>query len=388
MSFSCLLSSISTFLIRISFFHQAALAFIGLFVLILLWLSRIRKQYLPIFALAVGISFLSIPLGFFTNGGVDGGFQYYIPMITTFSILLMPGKGRFLLFLAYAIEIIICIIFQYNYPGYIMGYSDNGSRYLHIIFSLVLSLSIIAVIAVRIKNEYDKERFAAQANLKRINLLIRNNEYLVKVFAHDIKNYLQADIFDLEELRKVYSEREDIGVLVNDQKHINRMILNLINISSSGTIMIHKKPVSIKSIILLLAGQWDIKFHQKQITFDITPASEGEVNIDLQYMELVWDNIMANAHEHTPVGGIFRLVISESPNEFSFAFINSGPIIPLEFRKDVFTKYFILKEQSPYHKGLGLHCATLIVEKHGGTIGYQVTPDGLNEFRVVIPKVF
>ena len=387
MAFSCLLSSISTFLIKISFFHQAALVFIGFFVLILLWLSRIRKQYLPIFAMAVGISFLSIPLGFLTNGGVDGGFQYYIPVITTFSILLMPGKGRLLLFIVYVIEIIACIIFQYNHPGYIMGYSDHGSRYIHIIFSLILSLSIIAVIAVRIKNEYDKERFTAKANLKRINHLIRNNEYFVKVFAHDIKNYLQADIFELEEMRKVYPEREEIGALVNDQKHINRMILNLINVSSYETIMIHKKPVLIKNIIVLLAGEWDIKFRQKQIAFDITPTSDGQVNIDPQYMELVWDNLMANAHQHTPDKGVFRLMISEDPHEFSFAFINSGPVIPHEYREEVFTKYFILEEQSPYHKGLGLHCAAMIVEKHGGTIRYRVTHDGLNEFLVAIPKV-
>ena len=354
--------------------------------MVLLWLSRIGKQYSPIFILAVGVSFLLIPIGFFTNGGVNGGFQYYIPVITTFAILLMPGKGRVVLFLVYAIEVVVCLTFQYFHPGCITGYSDERSRCLDIGFSLVLSLSIIAVIAVRIKNEYDKERIAAQANLKRINLLIRNNEYLVKVFAHDIKNYLQADIFDLEELRKIYSEREDIGVLVNDQKHINRMILNLINVSSCETIMINKKPVSVKSIILFLTGVWDVKFRQKQIVFDIAPANDGQVDIDLQYMELVWDNIVANAHQHTPAGGIFRLVISEGVDTFSFSFVNSGPVIPPEFRGEVFAKYFILKEQSPYHKGLGLHCAAMIVEKHGGTISYRVTHDGLNEFLVVIPK--
>ena len=251
----------------------------------------------------------------------------------------------------------------------------------------ILFLAVIAIILVRIKNKYDKERFIVQANLKRINLLAHNNEYFVKVFAHDIKNYLQADIFDLEALQRAYPEREEITVLLHDQKHINRMILNLINVSSYEKIMINKKPVLIKNIVLMLTNEWEIKFRQKQIVFDLTPASDGQVDIDPQYMELVWDNLMANAHQHTPTRGVFRLVITESEKEFYFAFVNSGPVIPKDLREEVFTKYFILEEQSPYHKGLGLHCAALIIEKHGGSISYRVTHDGLNEFMIAIPKV-
>lgn len=87
-------------------------------------------------------------------------------------------------------------------------------------------------------------------------------------------------------------------------------------------------------------------------------------------MEQAFDNLLSNALKFTPAGGEVEVCLSEdSDGRLSIAFRDTGPGIPLQYQKGVFSKFFQVEEPGMHRgTGLGLSIVKHIVEAHGGRI--------------------
>ena len=99
---------------------------------------------------------------------------------------------------------------------------------------------------------------------------------------------------------------------------------------------------------------------------DEVPAVFG----DAPLVRRVLDNLVQNAVEHTPAGGIVTLGVRSAEGGVIAEISDSGPGVPAEARADVFRKFF-QKDVKRHvgNVGLGLALCEKVVLRHGGSIG-------------------
>lgn len=132
------------------------------------------------------------------------------------------------------------------------------------------------------------------------------------------------------------------------------------------------------------AHQYGVRFVVKENTD--TPG----IFADQDRLMQVMNNLMSNAAKFSPKGDTVELSVAHRSNVIRFSISDHGPGIPEEFRSKMFDK-FTQSDSSDTRQiggtGLGLNIARLIVEKHGGHIGF-ISQRGLGTtFYFELPSV-
>jgi two-component system phosphate regulon sensor histidine kinase PhoR len=110
---------------------------------------------------------------------------------------------------------------------------------------------------------------------------------------------------------------------------------------------------------------------------------------DPQRIKQVLNNLVENALKYTPPGGTVAVNAQQHDDRFELISVtDTGYGIPIEDRQHIFERFY----QSNHSKqskmggyGLGLSIAKLIVEQHGGTIGFDTVVDKGTTFSFTIP---
>jgi signal transduction histidine kinase len=119
------------------------------------------------------------------------------------------------------------------------------------------------------------------------------------------------------------------------------------------------------------------------------PAPSPVLYVDPQRMKQVLNNLVTNAIKYTPPGG--TVTIRARPYDERFLMISvedTGYGIPIEDQPHIFERFY----QADHHLqskvggyGLGLPIAKLIVEQHGGHIGFDTIPGKGTTFYFTAP---
>ena len=91
---------------------------------------------------------------------------------------------------------------------------------------------------------------------------------------------------------------------------------------------------------------------------------------DSALLRRVLDNLVHNAVQHTPAGGVIKIGVRPDGGGVTVEVSDSGPGVPLEARALVFEKFFQTDvKRHVGNVGLGLALCAKVVRRHGGTIG-------------------
>jgi signal transduction histidine kinase len=217
----------------------------------------------------------------------------------------------------------------------------------------------------------------------KLRALNSQNEYFIRVFAHDIKNRLTGG-FALLKISLSEPKKEYIELAYANEKEIHRMVINLLNLFSEEKISITKETIPVDALIKSFRENWELSCSARNIVFTCSKTDCTHLYADREYSELIWNNLLSNALHHTPEGGMIMVEFSREQSFTSVKFLNSGTLISESSRKDLFDKYLTPDKQSAYHKGLGLNYSRMMCSLHGGDIGYSVEK-GMNAFTVRLP---
>jgi len=99
--------------------------------------------------------------------------------------------------------------------------------------------------------------------------------------------------------------------------------------------------------------------------------------------QALW-NLLTNALDATPDGGVIRVVLEPErrSNQAILKVQDSGGGIPLEIRDRIFEPFTTTKEKGT---GLGLSLVLSIAEAHGGTVDAESSPGTLTAFTLRLP---
>jgi two-component system OmpR family sensor kinase len=102
----------------------------------------------------------------------------------------------------------------------------------------------------------------------------------------------------------------------------------------------------------------------------------------------VVDNLLTNAHVHTPAGTPVHVRLAAEDGEVVLEVADTGPGVPAEEVDRIFERFYRTdrsRTRSQGGVGLGLAIVRSLVEAHGGAVGYRARPGGGSVFRVVLP---
>jgi signal transduction histidine kinase len=114
------------------------------------------------------------------------------------------------------------------------------------------------------------------------------------------------------------------------------------------------------------------------------------INGDKGRLNQVLSNLFSNAVKYSPKGETIDIKVSSSNNQVRISIADSGPGIPLDYQNKIFEK-FTQADSSDTRRvggtGLGLTISKEIIEKHGGSITFESTPDHGTTFYLFLPIV-
>ena len=218
-------------------------------------------------------------------------------------------------------------------------------------------------------------------------------ETLTQTLVHDLKNPLAAVLGNLELMER--KADESILHLVRRSKaaawRMHQMILNLLDIGQleEGKLVLHPETLDAGSLARKACQEMEGGASQRGVKLEIL-ADEATAVLkgDGAVLRRVLDNLLSNAIEHSPQGGVVRVAVTLCDEGIEFAVSDQGPGVPPEFRERIFEKFQRLESRKSVpgaNRGLGLTFCRLAVEAHGGTIWVDDAPAGGALFRALLP---
>jgi signal transduction histidine kinase len=179
----------------------------------------------------------------------------------------------------------------------------------------------------------------------------------------------------------VYAAREDC-------ERLQSIIDELLDLSriQAGRIELQRSAAPVEALVktALEAARGSAAARQVELRAEVLPGL-GAVNADLDRVQLVFANLLANAVRYSPQGGAVVVRAKELGAKVRFEVSDTGPGIAREYRQAVFEKYFQVPGSAATGVGLGLFIAREVVVAHEGEIGVDSEPGKGATFWFTLP---
>lgn len=206
--------------------------------------------------------------------------------------------------------------------------------------------------------------------------------------AHEIRNPLgiiRNYCFLLKTQASVNPELKDkaIETIEKQVERSGKIIDNLLNFSRSSNNNI--ETANLKEEILTIISFQRKDIYEKRITVEVTCASHLIVHILIESLEMILINLIRNAVDAMPAGGLITIVCSEQEENVRIEVSDSGVGIPEDNKSDIFNPFFTTKQKNEGN-GLGLYLVYNEVQKMGGSIDVESEIGEGTTFTVTFPK--
>jgi len=203
--------------------------------------------------------------------------------------------------------------------------------------------------------------------------------------AHEIRNPLGIISGSAETILKQNDQetwQEMARCIVEESERINSMLNNFLSFAR-----LKEPQFQSCDLVVLLSRTLQLLTPQARSgNIDIVSEIPKEpilVRVDPAQMQQALMNIVLNALEAMPEGGVCNVVLSKNGKDrVMIRLSDSGPGISREDASRIFDPFFTTKDKGT---GLGLSLAHTIVENHGGTISVASRPTKGTNFTISLP---
>jgi PAS domain S-box-containing protein len=127
----------------------------------------------------------------------------------------------------------------------------------------------------------------------------------------------------------------------------------------------------------------------KNLTLTLEHDEPTIVSADANRIGQALDNLISNAIKFTPKGGKVHVLIENRDSTYTLQITDTGYGIPSSEQQRLFERFFRSTTASANNvpgTGLGLTIAKTIIERHGGSIGFESTEGKGTTFTISLPK--
>ncbi|RMH68275.1 MAG: response regulator [Gemmatimonadetes bacterium] len=220
------------------------------------------------------------------------------------------------------------------------------------------------------------------------------------MLVHDLKNPLAAILTSLQVVMKSQERQlapanvELLESAYHSGLRLMGMIGDILDVyrSDASALLITPETFDLVQLILEAIAEQRIFSTEKEITLEFEPLADVDASYrvlaDRHKIYRVLTNLIDNAIQFTPRGGIIRVQLDRLADQFQISVIDTGEGIPAEFVSKVFDRFSQAEARIQGKKistGLGLAFCKLVVEAHHGTISVQSQLGQGSIFRFTLP---
>lgn len=217
--------------------------------------------------------------------------------------------------------------------------------------------------------------------LRRHELEAEKSE-LSAMLVHDLKtpltvilsgiSLLQDQMGDHAGRQNVDSLKRTFELLNTSADRLQRMIEDVLQLSRLEEMPDHpKEAVDVASTARAVAKDFELvtRGRGQRLVLEAAEGLRLPVTGDASLLRRVLDNLVHNAVEHTPSGGLISIRAWEEGGLARLSVSDGGPGIPVSMRDSIFQKFF-QKDMKRHvgNVGLGLALCQKVVLRHGGGI--------------------
>lgn len=205
---------------------------------------------------------------------------------------------------------------------------------------------------------------------------LREKSELMHIAAHDLKNPL-ANIQVLAELLKNQQDEEARGKMADlIRQSSNQMIFlidRLVKLSEieNSKFMLDVQAVDPAELVKKVVEANQLLAFKKDQQIKLSVESSSEVNLDKDWINEIFDNLINNAIKYSPAGEDIEVVLKVDEDELLFEVKDNGQGFNQKDKAMAFQKFSKLSSKptgGETSTGLGLSIVKKLVELHKGTI--------------------
>jgi two-component system sensor histidine kinase/response regulator len=219
-------------------------------------------------------------------------------------------------------------------------------------------------------------------------------ERLMAFVVHDLKNPVSSMDLNAQLLMRnaslPESAREQARQIRTEAQQLNRMILNLLDLSKAdeGKLAAKVSSVDVGAIVASVFDELQVGAQSR----DVTLRSDVRVDLvdaDADLLRRMLANLIENAIRHAPRGTTVGVTVLQKDQAVEFHVADAGSGVPAELRDKVFDPFVQLESGdrtlSIGGRGLGLAFCKTAVQAHGGLIWIEDAAPGA-VFCVRLPR--
>ncbi len=171
-----------------------------------------------------------------------------------------------------------------------------------------------------------------------------------------------------------------LQIAQKNSQRLSQLINDLLDVEKlmAGKLHFDLLPHELMPIVEQAIAENQSYAEQHQVVFSLTEHAEGlSVEVDALRLHQVLANLLSNAAKFSPTGGVVEVGVRSMGERVRVFVKDRGPGIPAAFQDRVFEK-FAQADASDVRKkggtGLGLAITRELVERMGGSIGFETVP--------------
>jgi len=183
------------------------------------------------------------------------------------------------------------------------------------------------------------------------------------------------------------------GVIHDEAQRLGRLVEELLDLAKldTGQAALDRGPVDLPAILAAIVERLMLKARERGVLLENHANSLPGLIGDGDRLAQVFTNLIDNAVNHTPQGGVVKLASQLEPGWITVHVEDSGPGIPPNELSRIFERFYQLDKarsgSGPRGVGLGLAISREIVQAHGGTINATSAVGQGSRFSVRLPII-
>ncbi len=223
--------------------------------------------------------------------------------------------------------------------------------------------------------EFDRVAEAFTAMATQLSQVEDSRTRMLADLAHEMRTplavlaaYLEAigDGVERVDERTVQTMQDQVGRLTRLSADVA-----LVTSAEEGRLSLNRILVDLDDVVREAVAQASSRLAENGVTLDLRSAQGLQVDADPDRIGQVLTNLLENARQHTPSGGVVQIDVTAEPGVARVTVRDSGEGIAAQDLYRVFDRFFrvdLARDRAHGGSGIGLSIARAIATAHGGTI--------------------
>jgi heavy metal sensor kinase len=229
--------------------------------------------------------------------------------------------------------------------------------------------------------------------LARLRAALRTQRQFMADASHELRTPVSvirtaADIALSRERRSEAEYRETLTIITSEGERLSRLVADMLVLARADAGGYPLRPVDLylDEIVAECRRAVDVLAVKRGVSVRVGRAPEIPFRGDEDLLRQLILNVLQNAVQHTPAGGVVSIDVGRDDGRISIRVADGGTGIALADRERIFDRFVQLDAaRRGAGTGLGLPIARWIAEAHAGTLVLEESGPGGSRFCVSLP---